>query len=134
VKLNSSVELIAASMPTTERVIRLQRLKVMASIGVLAHELNTSQPVLFDAELVLSRANLQPDATRIDSVLDYRQVRSIIFEEAQHHHIALVEALVDRVAIRLLQLDKVISVRLAAYKPQAFDDCDAVGIEVFVQR
>jgi 7,8-dihydroneopterin aldolase/epimerase/oxygenase len=134
VKLDSSVELTAASMPTSERVIRLRRLKVMASIGVLAHELNASQPVLFDAELVLSRTNLQPSATRIDSVLDYRQVRSIIIEEAQRNHIALVEALVDRIAVRLLQIDKVISVRLAAYKPQAFDDCDEVGIEVYVQR
>jgi 7,8-dihydroneopterin aldolase/epimerase/oxygenase len=134
VKLESSVELTAARMPTAERVIRLQRLKVMASIGVLAHELTTMQAVLFDAELVLSRAGLQPDATRIDSVLDYRQVRSIIIEEAQRQHIALVEALVDRIAVRLLQMEKVISVRLAAYKPQAFDDCDAVGVEVFVQR
>jgi 7,8-dihydroneopterin aldolase/epimerase/oxygenase len=134
VKLDSSVELTDTSMPTTERVIRLQRLKVMTSIGVLAHELNTAQPVLFDAELILSRAQLQPDAVRIDGVLDYRQVRSIIIEEAQRQHIALVEALVDRIAVRLLQLDKVICVRLAAYKPQAFDDCDEVGIEVFVQR
>lgn len=133
-KLESSAELTTASLPTTERVIRLQGLKVMASIGVLTHELNASQPVLFNAELVLSRNALQPTATRIDGVLDYRQVRSIIIEEAQRGHVALVEALVDRISLRLLKMDKVISVRLAAYKPQAFDDCEQVGVEVFVQR
>ncbi len=119
---------------TARRTIRLKRLTVMASIGVLAHELNASQPVVFDAELELSDTQLAPQSTRIDTVLDYRQVRSIIIEEAQLGHIALVEALVDRIAQRLLQIERVATVRVAAYKPQAFDDCAEVGVEVFVQR
>ena len=117
-------------MPTTDRIVRLRRLKVMASIGVLAHELQDPQPIFFDVQLQLQRAPLEPNAQSIQGVLDYRQVRQIIHDEVARGHVFLVEALVDRVAIQLLSMPLVANVRVGVFKPQAFDDCDEVGIEV----
>ena len=118
----------------TQRMVRLRRLKVMASIGVLAHELQDPQPIFFEVALQMIEATLQPDAQSIQGVLDYRQVRQIIHEEVARGHVFLVEALVDRVAIRLLAMSLVANVRVGVFKPQAFDDCDEVGIEVFVEN
>ena len=120
-------------MPSTKRLIRLRRLKVMASIGVLAHELQDPQPIYFDIEMQLRAAALEPDAQSIQGVLDYRQVRQIIHDEVARGHVFLVEALVDRVAIQLLAMPLVANVRVGVFKPQAFDDCDEVGIEVYVE-
>ena len=120
-------------MPSTKRLIRLRRLKVMASIGVLAHELQDPQTIYFDIEMQLLAAALEPDAQSIQGVLDYRQVRQIIHDEVARGHVFLVEALVDRVAIQLLAMPLVANVRVGVFKPQAFDDCDEVGIEVYVE-
>jgi 7,8-dihydroneopterin aldolase/epimerase/oxygenase len=107
---------------------------VQASIGVLDHELSRLQPLVFDIELALAHTELMPTETNIQHVLDYREVRQIAQTEAALGHTYLVEALVDRVAQRLLALPNVASVRIGAYKPDAFDDCDEVGVQVFVQR
>jgi 7,8-dihydroneopterin aldolase/epimerase/oxygenase len=117
-----------------QRLIHVKRLQVQASVGVLNHELNQTQPLVFDIELALAHTELKPSETDIHHVLDYRQVREIAQQEALRGHTYLVEALVDRVVQRLLELPNVATVRVAAFKPDAFADCFEVGVEVLVQR
>jgi 7,8-dihydroneopterin aldolase/epimerase/oxygenase len=119
---------------SAQRLIHVRRLQVQASIGVLEHELSQLQALVFDIELALAHTELMPHETNIQQVLDYRQVREIAQAEAARGHTYLVEALVDRVAQRLIDLPNVASVRIGAYKPEAFSDCGEVGVEVFVQR
>jgi 7,8-dihydroneopterin aldolase/epimerase/oxygenase len=126
--VNTSVQLHA------KRVIHVKRLQVQGSIGVLQHELKQLQPLFFDIEITLRQAHFAPDQTDIHQVLDYRQVRAIAQEEVQRGHTYLVEALVDRVAKRLLDLNNVALVRVAAFKPDAFADCAEVGVEVIAQH
>ncbi len=116
------------------RTIRLRRLRLDARVGVLPHELTSPQPLLIDVELTTHKAQLNPQAERLAEVLDYRQVRETAIRVSLSKHWNLVEALVDQLALELLKLDTIVAVRVAVYKPQAFDDCDEVGVEVFVQR
>jgi 7,8-dihydroneopterin aldolase/epimerase/oxygenase len=116
---------------SVSRKIHVRRLKVSASIGILAHELTTHQTVYFDVELDLLPDSLKPEAVQIADVLDYRSVRNIVQQEAQTGHVYLVEALVDRIVLRLLGMPNVQSVRVGAFKPEAFDDCQEVGVSVF---
>ncbi len=125
---------LTATHTASQRLIHIRRLQLQASIGILQHEINQLQPLVFDIEITLEQTQLMPSQTSISHVLDYREVRAIAQEEAQTGHTYLVEALVDRVAMRLLALANVASVKVAAFKPDAFADCAEVGVEVIVKK
>ena len=109
--------------------ITLRRLKVHASIGILQHETRLKQPLLCDADVWVRQE--RPSSDSIDAVLDYRQVRNILLGCLSGGHTNLLETVTDRVAQELLQLPRVAAVRLLIEKPNAFDDAEAVGIEMF---
>ncbi|WP_372871588.1 dihydroneopterin aldolase [Paenalcaligenes niemegkensis] len=121
-----------ASMPSTPvtRRIFFKNLELGARIGILEHELRATQPIHIDAEfdaLSSQRVNDQDIAT----VLDYRQLRSAMIEECTQAHVNLLETLVEQVAARIFaEFPEIIRVHLRISKPQAFSDCDAVGIEL----
>jgi 7,8-dihydroneopterin aldolase/epimerase/oxygenase len=117
-----------------QRVIHVRRLRVHASVGVLKHEYEALQPIIFDIELTQGDAHFNPHAVHIDRVLDYRQVREIVKAESTREHVLLVEALVDRIAHKLMEFSLVRVAKVAAFKTQAFDDCDEVGVEVTLTK
>ena len=64
------------------RTLLLDRLRVMASVGILDHELLSRQPLLISIELQLPQAAPLPAADDVMHVLDYRLLRDIAKEEA----------------------------------------------------
>lgn len=116
------------------RRIFFDKLTIDARIGILEHELCATQPIYVDAEFdtVVSQ---QTDDTQIDTVLDYRQLRQTIIDCCLARHVNLLETLIEQTANTLLQkFPAVQRVRLRISKPAAFTDCDAVGIEIELQR
>ena len=115
-------------MPT--RRIFIKNLVVDASIGILDHELAHRQPLHIDAEFDAAITRTVDDAD-IDSVLDYRQLRQALIEVSTLHHTNLLETLVERLAERIQnEFPAIERVKIRVSKPQAFPDCDAVGIEI----
>ncbi len=129
--MNDSIKTLSL---TAQRVIHVRRLRVHASVGVLKHEHEALQPIIFDIELTQSDAHFNPNAVLIDRVLDYRQVRDIVKSESTREHVLLVEALVDRIAHKLMEFSLVRVAKVAAFKTQAFDDCDEVGVEITLTK
>lgn len=114
-------------MPTQR--IFFKRLALDARIGILEHELRQTQPLHIDAEIDILETQAIDD-NDINSVLDYRKIRQIILEEATRKHIHLVEALGEMISVRLLaEFAEITRVQLRISKPQAFSDCEGVGIE-----
>ena len=60
-----------------QRLLTLTRLRFAASLDILAHKINTPQPIQVDAELNLGPQPLRPQDDDITHVLDYRKVRQI---------------------------------------------------------
>ncbi len=112
----------------TRRVI-LDGLRVQASIGLLDHERQARQPLVIHAEFDTDASRPVNDQD-IDTVLDYRLLRTALLEEATRGHIDLLETLVARSLDRILQdFPLVHHARIRICKPRAFRDCDAVCIE-----
>ena len=66
----------------------------------------------------------------ITTVLDYRQLREALIDEATRGHTDLLETLVDRTLTRVLRdFPDIRRATLRICKPQAFEDCDAVCVE-----
>ena len=75
-----------------------------------------------------------PERDEISQVLDYRHLREMAIAEAEREHTHLLETLAGRIAQRALAMPGVAAARVRVAKPQVFADCDAVSVEVRVQR
>ncbi|MFN3565633.1 MAG: dihydroneopterin aldolase [Burkholderiaceae bacterium] len=109
--------------------IGLRRLRVHASVGILPHETRLRQPLLCDADVWVEQD--APSQDRIAEVLDYRVVRESLVHSLTEGHTNLLETLADCAARELCRLPRVVAVRLLIEKPNAFDDAEAVGVELF---
>ena len=118
-------------VPTTgNQTLTLHGLRFEASLGILDTEVGRPQPIQVDAELNLGPQPLLPRDDDILHVLDYRKVRQIIIDECTERHINLLETLIGKLALRLMQLRGVLGVRVKIAKLEIFDDCEvAIRIE-----
>ena len=120
--------------PPSVRRVFFTNLELGARIGILEHELRATQPINIDAEFDVLTHHVVDDHN-IATVLDYRQLRNTIIEECTQAHVNLLETLVEQVARRLFtDFPDLVRLRLRISKPQAFSDCDAVGIELEQSR
>ena len=117
--------------PTTGlQTLTLTGLRFDANLGILAHEKSSTQPIQVDAELSLGAQLLTPHDDDIHHVLDYRKVRQIIIDECTAEHVNLLESLIGKLSLRLMQLPGVRGVRVKIAKLEIFDDCEvAIRIE-----
>ena len=112
------------------RRIRIESLRVMASVGILEHELRSRQQLLITMDLELPGTPALPAADDVHHVLDYRQLRDIARQESEGEHVNMLETLAGRIAMRLQRLPGVGTARVRVTKPNIFPDCDGVAVEV----
>jgi len=118
------------SLTKGSQTLTLTGLRFDASLGILEQEKQAPQPIRVDAELNLGTQDLLPHDDDITHVLDYRKVRRIIIDECTAEHVNLLESLIGKLALRLLQLPGVIGVRVKIAKLEIFDDCEvAIRVE-----
>jgi len=106
------------------QILTLTGLRFDASLGILEQEKSAPQPIQVDAELNLGPQPLLPRDDDITHVLDYRRVRSIIIEECNATHVNLLESMIGKVCLRLMDLPGVLGVRIKIAKLEIFDDCE----------
>ena len=112
------------------QILTLTGLRFDANLGILEHEKIKPQPIQVDAELNFGTQPLLPRDDEILHVLDYRKVRQIIISECTAVHVNLLESLIGKLALRLMQLSGVIGVRVKIAKLEIFSDCEvAINVE-----
>ena len=112
------------------QILTLTGLRFDANLGILEHEKIKPQPIQVDAELNFGTQPLLPRDDEILHVLDYRKVRQIIISECTAVHVNLLESLIGKLALRLMQLSGVNGVRVKIAKLEIFSDCEvAIRIE-----
>ncbi len=113
-----------------QQILTLTGLRFDANLGILEHEKRDPQPIQVDAELNQGLQPLLPGDDDINHVLDYRKVRAIIISECTAEHVNLLESLIGKLSLRLMQLPGVLGVRVKIAKLEIFDDCEvAIRIE-----
>ncbi|MDO8771536.1 MAG: dihydroneopterin aldolase [Burkholderiaceae bacterium] len=112
------------SLTKGNQILNLTGLRFDANLGLLAHELTAPQPILVDAELNMGSQPLMPHDDDITRVLDYRRVRTIIIEECTATHVNLLESMIGKLCLRLMDLPGVLGVRVKIAKLEIFDDCE----------
>lgn len=100
-------------------------------IGIHAFEKEKAQRIVLNVDVFVPLSQSTPVADKLEEVVDYDFIRTIIAERVNRAHIHLLETLCDDLAQMMLRHPKVRAVRLAIEKPDIYSDCDAVGVEVF---
>jgi 7,8-dihydroneopterin aldolase/epimerase/oxygenase len=116
------------------RVISLDRLRVLSSVGILPHEMQSKQPLLISIGVDLPDAPTLPVQDDVRHVLDYRQLRDIVKAESEGGHVNMLETLAGRIATRLLALPGVGCARVRVVKPSIFPDSDGIAVEITAHR
>lgn len=106
------------------QILSLSGLRFNANLGILEHEKISPQPIMVDAELNLGIQPLLPRDDEILHVLDYRKVRQLIISECTAEHVNLLESLIGKLALKLMQLKGVVGVRVKIAKLEIFSDCE----------
>lgn len=110
--------------PSGLQTLTLQGLRFHASLGILPHERDQPQPIEVDVQLNQGRQPLLPQDDDITHVLDYRKVRQIVIDTCNAEHVNLLESMLGKLTLRLLQLPGVVGVRVRIAKLAIFDDCE----------
>lgn len=109
-------------------VISIKALTVDAIIGIYDHELNQSQPLIFDIDMIadIAAAALTDD---IDQALDYATVALRIEAMVKENKKQLLEGLLEDIAATLMREFATISeLTLSVRKPQAIANADCAQI------
>ena len=109
----------------------LQNYEVNINIGVHDFEKRAEQRVLINVDLFIPLAMSTPQQDKLDEVVDYDFMRSVIAARIARGHIHLQETLCDDVARIMLEHPGVKAVRVSTEKPDVYPDCESVGVEVF---
>ncbi len=109
----------------------LRNYEVNINIGVHDFEKRGEQRVVINVDLYIPLASSTPVADKLNEVVDYDFIRSTIAQRVARGHIHLQETLCDDVARMMLEHPQVMAVRVSTEKPDVYEDCDAVGVEIF---
>ena len=112
------------------RRIFLKGFQVQASIGFHSHETLARQRIVIDVDLYIARDQAPIARDQIDEVLDYDFLRDEIKAITMNHHFNLQETLAETIADRVLERPLVQLVRVQIQKPDVYEDCESLGVEV----
>lgn len=103
-----------------------------ARIGVGEEERATPQRLRLDVELAVAPpAGLGPNfADDIGAVYDYGALRARLISLCRENDSKLLETLADRILRDCLGDPRVIRARVRIEKPDIFEDCEGIGIEI----
>ncbi|WDD95566.1 dihydroneopterin aldolase [Burkholderia sp. FERM BP-3421] len=104
---------------------------LLMDIGAFDHEKRGKQRVVINIDVFVPLARTTPVEDRLREVVDYDLMKQSVAHCVARGHIHLQETLCDAIAAHLLAHDAVRAVRVSTEKPDAYPDCDAVGVEVF---
>ena len=113
--------------------IALKGMRFHTRVGLLPHEQQIPQPLELDLTVWASlRRAGETDSPR--SLLDYRNLYTLVSETVGTSHHRLLEGLCEKIAARALALDGVERVRVAARKPHAPISGPLEFVEVVIER
>jgi len=111
------------------RRVFVDRLEVMASVGVLEVEKRYEQRILVSVDLDV-RDDYDGRSDRLEDVLDYGRIVLAVREIVAERHFHLIETMAERFAEACLTDARVLKARITIAKPDIIAGCAAVGIAI----
>ena len=110
--------------------IFFDRLEFQVSIGIHQHEILQKQPVVVCIEMYFPLSAASPKKDSISEVLDYDTIREGIRNIVNKKHFSLQETLITEISKFCTSQKNVTATKVKIAKKDAYENCDAVGIEI----
>ena len=107
----------------------IRNLTITAPIGAYEHEKKAPQRLILSCDVWVPDTPVCRDS--LDEVLNYDQIVDVLKNTALARHHDLQETLVAEIAERLGELPGVLAVRIASEKPDAYEEVEAAGVEIW---
>jgi 7,8-dihydroneopterin aldolase/epimerase/oxygenase len=109
--------------------IFFKKFEVVTSIGVLPYEKEKPQVIRIDLEFNIDAKKVS-EQDRLESAVNYSEVKSAIHQIICSKHHDLIETLAEKIAQKLLKDFNIFWLRLSLSKPEIFSDMQAVGVTI----
>lgn len=113
------------------RRIFLRNYTLSARIGAYGHEKQAAQRLIVNVDAYIPLSASTPSNDRLAEVVDYSFILEAVNSLLSRGHINLQETFCDTLAARLLSHPAVRAVRVATEKPEAYENAESIGVEVF---
>ena len=110
--------------------IFFDKLEFQTSIGIHEHEIQKKQSVIICIEMYFPLSSASPKKDSISEVLDYDTIREGIQNIANRKHFYLQETLISEISSFCTKQKNVTATRIKIAKKNAYENCEAVGIEL----
>lgn len=117
-------------MHSNYKKIFFKDIQCRCSIGVYDEEKAAPQRILINAEFFLKEDYLCKE-DRLEACFDYDQLRTLITSTVNRGHFHLQETLCETLMDACLAYEQIIAARISTAKLDVYDDCAAVGYEIF---
>jgi dihydroneopterin aldolase len=118
-----------ASAEDNLRHVFVRDLTIETEIGINPSEQFVPQRIIVNVDLAVRDIPVQ-FTDRYNDVVCYDQVAARVRALAAEGHVNLVETMAERIASICLEDPRVITARVRIEKPDVFDDCRSVGVEI----
>jgi len=112
----------------------LRNIEFNMSIGVHDFIKLAQHRVIVNVDLYVSLGKATPKDDELAEVVNYDFVHNTIAQTISQGHIQWQETLCDETIKRMLQHPLVMAVRVSTEKPDVYDDCQGVGVEIDATR
>ena len=112
-----------------KRKILIRDLILKISVGIYGFEKRKKQRVKFNID-INTDPNLIPDDNNLDSIINYEDVIKNIKKITNKKHYLLLEALAEKIFLKLFENRKVKKVKLRIEKLDILKNTSSVGIEI----
>ena len=112
---------------SSEVLVLIRNLEILARIGVHGHEHGKPQPVRINVALTATVVSAED---RLENAVDYEAVTEKIRAITVAGHVNLAETLAERIAASCLEDPRVIRARIRVEKLHALAGAEAAGVEI----
>ena len=111
------------------RHVFVRDMAIETEIGVHPNEKYQAQRIIINVDLAVAETSVM-ETDRYSDVVCYENVVKRVRAFAAEGHVSLLETMAERIAAACLEDPRVLSARIRIEKPDIFDDCHSVGIEI----
>ena len=121
------------SKKTIKRTVLIKDFIIYEIIGIHSHEKANKQKIVFNIVINVNQ-NIFPDENNLSSIVDYEKITNKLKTLAKNKKYNFLESLAEDSFNEIFADKRINSVKIKIEKPNAIENAQSVGIEVFKSR
>ena len=121
------------SKNTIKRTVLIKDFTIYEIIGIHQNEKINKQKIIFNIVIDVNQ-NIYPDENDLSSIVDYEKITNKLKKLAQNKKYNFLESLAEDSFNEIFEDKRINSVKIKIEKPEAIENAQSVGVEVFKSR